>query len=741
MKIHPKYAAAFAALLMISGCPPTLNVKADSLSAETVITQDYTLMPVETPSPEATDITGEASPSPDRMSLTEQEAVSTPTKIPLPESDAQPDETAASTPEQTQLPEMPDITEDESSSVSTAPFPQGINAMAGEASPSPSINSLLPNIPDIAEKKADAPVVPDKAPAFSAAIEYSPQGYIVKGSFTEFPPDTCFVCPLYSLDGEAYHPCVREWNLHWLGAEDEDSLSQLHNQTCLNDSHEPLKSYLSGELDRFYIKLRITRGNGITYETQAAVIERPAQQPVPEEILPFACFASSLIVRERNPYRYYGKYQLTISADTTPEDIFALLPDTLPVEVQFQGKNYTEFATGIIDCPVTWKALSLPSLAAGQSVTVYDAAEEIVVPAGTLVNTPMGGFLLDEPLRLDVSPSTDEVRLVLNVVPKNENPTGALCAENAGLKMTFDLKPTGATSIRAYTLSSDAPEWMELPSLPLWEMEQAQLSTPNSCYTLVLPNTQEPYRSYLEAEAAGNQPVPFFVGLKIEGGVYDGRQLVLPWPASYKLPSNLPEVGGSGGNWNNAGSNNKNDSTMDGQRPNLPQNTDGKSKTTTPDTSSGIAPKPENEHAQDSPAPSAQPAVTPSPQPAATPSMQPAFAPSPQPVIADRTAPDMQDPKKDTAIVPVTAHTDAQSKMTLPESLPWETAMHSASELTEEKAKISPNTGSDHANAILPAAAVLVICVIAACKMIPAIFSGKVSGKILNLLRRIFSAK
>lgn len=419
-------------------------------------------------------------------------------------------------------------------------------------------------------EKSDAPV-PAEAPMFCAAVEYYSHGYyIVKGTFTEFLPDTSLVQPLYSLDGENWQPCGRTWDLSWLGAEEETALAKLQNQICLDNSNEPLKSYLNEELDRFYLKLHITRENGESYETQAAMIERGDPQPISKEINLIANFAPSIRVREMRPFNVYGRYQITVNANAAPEDISAFLPDTLPVTIGlYQGIDF--ITEGVIDCPVTWKPLSYSQLTAGESITIPDAAEEIIVPAGTLLNTPMGIFQLDEPLGLNQEGITDEIRLVLNVVSEKEAPAGVLTAENAGLELSFSLKPTGATAIRAYTFSANDNEWKELPALPFLDAVNAQPSTANSGYALVISKDQEPYRSYLSAETAGENPSPFLIGLQIEGGVYDGRQLILPWPGSYDLPSNLPVLGGSGGNEGNAGAGNKGDSTEEGQRPELPR--------------------------------------------------------------------------------------------------------------------------------------------------------------------------
>lgn len=409
-------------------------------------------------------------------------------------------------------------------------------------------------------------------PMFSAYIEYSFQGYVVKGTFTEFTSDISLIRPMYSLDGENWNTCGQEWDLHWLDMEGEAALEKLQTQTCLYASDEPFSSYLAGKLDRFYLKLCLIKENGSAYETQAAMLERGESQPLPQDFNAIAKFDRSVFVSEMGFYSNYGRYQLTISADATAEDIAALLPDTLPIEIQFQRDNI-HVTEGIVDCPVTWKPLKLPQLIAGDSVVIMDAAEEIVIPDGTLVNTPIGIFQLNEPLRIDQFSLTDEVRLVLNVVAEDGNPTGVLIREKDGLEMAFDLKPTGATAIHAYTFSEGDFKWRELSDLSLLEAVNSQPSAANSGYALVLGEDSELFQNYLAEKAAGGESTPLYVGLEIEGGVYDGRQLVLAWPNTYHVIPKLPDIRGSGGNEGNAGADNKGDSTEGGQRPNMPQDT------------------------------------------------------------------------------------------------------------------------------------------------------------------------
>lgn len=548
MKKQYRLMAVLSALFITTSIFPVFTVKADTLPEETAVTEDAS-------------IADEASEQEGLTALQEETSSPSPTETLPPESTTLPESTAlpASSP---------------SPSPTETPLPEST------ASPDASSDEIMQQEFNALETFDLS--IPVELPVFHAQIEYNFQGYVVRGTFTEFPPDACLVQPVYSLDGETYQTCGVEWDLEYLNSENANAISKLQTQICLYPSNEPLKSYLAETLDCFYLKLRITRENGITYDSQAVLIERDnTPQPVPEEAALGAMFAPSLRVEERNPFRVYGQYQLTVRAGASPDDVTQLLPATLPVEVQIE-KPKLDIKKGIIDCPVTWKSISLPSLTAGESVTIADAAEEIIIPRGTLVSTPTGTFELDEPLPLDDGRAvTDEVKLVLNVVSENDSPKVGLHDEPAGLEISFDLKPTGASSLRIYTLLDGALEWTASGSLDP-ETINSHLFSASGYYALVLRNDQEPYQSYLAAKNAGEAAAPFLVGLEIEGGVYDKCQLILSWPSTYEGPLKIPIMGaGSGGNENNAGANNKSDSTSEGQRPDLPQNQIETSDTTT----------------------------------------------------------------------------------------------------------------------------------------------------------------
>lgn len=393
MKMKQKLAAALTVLLLISNSMPSLAETSKQMPKESVTTPDNALI-----SDDALQC----------MSIvTADEAdMSTPGSQRIPIVAA--DETDTTTPG---LQRVPIVAADETDM--TTPESQRVSIVTA----------------DEADMSA-----PGEAPAFSAKVTLSPQGYIAEGSFKEFPPDISLVQPLYSLDGKNWQTCERNWYLllpeHM---DNEVTVKKLQNQPCLYENQEPLKSYIAKELDCFYLKLRLTRENGITYESQTAVIKRDGPKPLPEEYQLVAKFPPSMLVRKFRPYVCYGRYQITISENSTPEEVSAFLPDTLPIEIQILHEN-NNVARGAVDCPVTWKPLSLPELTAGESITIIDAAEEIVVPNGAIIDTPAGIFQLEEPLSIRELELSDEIRLVLNVISENENPTGALIQNNTGLE-------------------------------------------------------------------------------------------------------------------------------------------------------------------------------------------------------------------------------------------------------------------------------------------------------------------
>lgn len=547
MFIHKKYAAALAALSVILGVCASPTVEADGGSD--IITKTVT------ESGTATETNREITqPETETVmqNVTETETETVTQSVAEAETEAvTPNVTEAETEAVTQ-----NVTEAETEAVT-----QNITEADTEAETGTFTGTAA---------KPEIDTLPDELQAFEACLEYSTQGWMVKGTLKNLASDTIRIQPMCATDGENYYDCGQGLDLNLLDV--GNGQFKLQNLRCLYDSEEPLKSYLAKKLDRFSIKLRIVRTGGISYETQAAVIDRGGLSDMPGEFHVAARFADSMLVREGRPpnIRYYGRYQITVSEDATAKEVTGFLPDTLPVEVHLL-KGIEDIGSDIVECRVKWKPLGPLQLAAQKSMTVMDAAEALIIPAGTVLHTQTGIYRMNDPVEVGQDRTSDDVQLVLNAVAKDAPPTGVLSEENHGLEMAFDLKPTGATAIRAFTFTQDRKEWVEISSLSLTDIVDMQPLTASSGYAVVLGKEQEPYRSYRESLAAGKEPVPFFVGLKMEGGVYDGKELVLAWPDTYDLPLHLPQMGGSGGNQGNAGSDDKQDSTEQGQRPVLPK--------------------------------------------------------------------------------------------------------------------------------------------------------------------------
>ena len=189
-------------------------------------------------------------------------------------------------------------------------------------------NAVLSDEPGTQEQtiveREEKPNIPASGGAltFNPEIKYTFQNYVIEAILADSNLDTSLIKPLYSLDGENYQDCGEAWDVCSFGRQ---------YKFCLYSNCEPMKSYLAGKLNCFYLKLHITKENGATYETQPAVIDRNKPQPIPEGLEPHAMFSPAIAVIQVRPFDYFGGYQLTINENTSAEEILACLPDTHPV--------------------------------------------------------------------------------------------------------------------------------------------------------------------------------------------------------------------------------------------------------------------------------------------------------------------------------------------------------------------------------------------------------------------------
>lgn len=426
-------------------------------------------------------------------------------------------------------------------------------------------------------------LLPETPPAFTAKIQLDSQGYHeIVGKFTELPPNVARVRPMYSLNGQDYQPINEEyfndWYLNSMGTENVQEQFFLENQVCALSYHEPLKSYRAMKLDHFYIRLQITTEIGETYHTQATFIARGEPQPLPENTTAYATFPFTMRVPEEyeQPTYPYGQYQITAKENATAEEIGKLLPDMLPIEVQILQKDSDELLTwGRVNCKVMWKALPPLSLTAGEAMTIPDAIHSIAIPAGAEVATPLGTYILPTPLSFSKPGINDKVQLVIDAVPKDGKPEVSLRENDffntrgdyGALSLAFHQKPSGATSIKAYSFVNEDENWEEICDLLNYrDLNHNQSASLYGFVNLLHPN-ESPLSDYLRGEIPG-----FFIGLKIEGGTFDGEQVILPWPGDYNPPKEIFEPDSSEGNRGDVGSggDEQDNAGNSGHRPNLP---------------------------------------------------------------------------------------------------------------------------------------------------------------------------
>lgn len=403
--------------------------------------------------------------------------------------------------------------------------------------------------------------IPDSPPPFTAKVELDPQGYYqVNGRFTDFPPNVARVRPMYSLNGKDYkiieEANPKDWFLGNFGTDDPEKKRNLENQICIMSYEEPLRSYKAKKIDRFYMRLQITTEDGDSYNSEAALIERGAPQPLSQDTYVRATFPFTMrvIPEEVNRGGFYGQYQIVVREDATAEAVYGLLPDTLPMEVQILQKGTNKFLTsGSVECNVMWNELPSIKLTSGGAVTIQDAASELVAPAGSEVVTPLGIYILPDPLSFDQESLSDDVQLMLNPIGKEEKPDVSLSNStwlNDGiLSLAFRKKPSGATSIKAYSFVNAGDEWKEICDL----LNQRDLNHNQAAELYGYVNILRPDESPLEDYLYGEIP-EFKIGLIIEGGTFDGERVILPWPGDYDPPEEIVEPDSSEGNENNAGS-------------------------------------------------------------------------------------------------------------------------------------------------------------------------------------------
>ena len=438
-----------------------------------------------------------------------------------------------------------------------------------------------------------SPEIPETLPAFSAEFKWEKYAsYSVVGHFQGFTPNIARIRCAYSWAGVTYQysdptSLSALWDLSYMG--DETVREFLENQEVAERYAEPLVSFLDGDKNSFYLRLEITEEIGLVngdvqyaepYYSEPVFLSRNTEpESLPEHLAPRAAFGFDLSVSETDGTDYgddwypdddweelptytRGQYRVTVRENATAEEIIALLPDTVPVRVRlWDTQTQEKYTFGDVSCPVVWdedklrEQLADGSLKAGEMLVLEDMAQPVVVSAGTQVETALGTYILRDPLPFKTRYDFGDITLVLHPVEEGAVPQIALrefrfeesASDNEDpLSLAFWNKPSGATSIRAYARSGET-RWELGGLLDCRSVDHNQSHALYGYIELLEPN-EEPYRSYLAGEIES-----FSIGIEIDGGVFDGQRIELPWPGDYEYPEEIFDPFDNEGQENNAG--------------------------------------------------------------------------------------------------------------------------------------------------------------------------------------------
>ncbi|MEG2039029.1 MAG: hypothetical protein RRZ73_04800, partial [Oscillospiraceae bacterium] len=395
--------------------------------------------------------------------------------------------------------------------------------------------------------------------SFTIKLFYTHEGYSIKGTLGDISDDMVSIVPCYSLDGESYTAIKDcEWQI-------EPNDPDMQTQQCFWQGDKPLQDYVDKKTDTIYVKLEITYTDDTVVFTEAdSIVRDTAVKPLPDDYSEiYARYDAAILMRKGRPSHFWGQYHFTVADTTTDEELMALLPKQIPVELQVSqaAQNvYTEnleyTAEWNID-DITLKGeiteINTSKITAPKEATIYIGTNIYKIEDMSRIN------FNDEMLRVDFHKvaSGTQSELILSAY-------GDLTSDV--LQATMPLKPTGATSIIPEYSLDGGKSWIStqdiFPNAPL-ETAMPKIAS----YTVnVLDADLAPLKDYLDKKISG-----FMLRLKIDGGVFNGVTKEAQWPTDYEYipPIDDTDIEGSGGNNGNVGSGNGG-GTVDGQRPNLP---------------------------------------------------------------------------------------------------------------------------------------------------------------------------
>lgn len=217
----------------------------------------------------------------------------------------------------------------------------------GETPQSETVDNIVQALPELEE-----PTPAEHENFYIKLTAFSGNGATIKGYFPGFTSDMRDIQSYYSFDDLRYDPV--EIDTFWSCPNSLPEGSILSN-TIASQDQSPLRDYLANEQDTFYIRLQYETDAGAAI-SQTARFSRPTQAvPMPEDLTLCVLYPHSMRAG------YKARYHLTVRESATAADCRALLPDTLPVELQLMDpdtenwkkddRRYGDETQNLLPCP------------------------------------------------------------------------------------------------------------------------------------------------------------------------------------------------------------------------------------------------------------------------------------------------------------------------------------------------------------------------------------------------------
>ena len=396
------------------------------------------------------------------------------------------------------------------------------------------------------------------AAPFSAEVANQTGLWYLMGTLPDLSDEMTVIEAYYSWDGVNFEQIAEtDWEL---------SGSKQTRITCY-PNESPLKEYLSNEKNEFYVKLKITGGS---YEgfSETALIQRlmlPPGDGLPplldsSEYTVLAGYPATIYKKKFRPFTIYGQYYLTAASDSSAEQLRALLPGSIPVQVDIYNSE-SKKADASISYTVQWPELPVLS---GTSFTL--TASSVTPPESATVQLGDNLYRFIPPaVDFGISSNTSPLYATFNLVEKGSVSPLFLSKQGQdyeyGLFATLPLKPTGATAITVEISKDGGAQRVSAGSISLSEYPIDGIPNLES-YTVQILAKDDPL---LVKNESGN-PDGFLVRLHITGSAFAQYTTVEAWPSDYIYTAPI-QPGDSSGMEGNRGDAGFNDSDGTGVRP------------------------------------------------------------------------------------------------------------------------------------------------------------------------------